>query len=87
MRHSEGKDAYIAKKALIETRRDQYVIKQAYKPPVQAMHLVHSEHYIKFPEGATFDEDGYPVPSGVSLMNPTICSIILCNYTKLKENS
>ena len=57
------------------------------KPPVQAMHLVHSEHHIELPESVTFDEDGYPVPQGVSLMNPAICSAILCNYSKLKENS
>ena len=87
VRHSEGKDAYIAKKALIETRKDQYVIKQALKPPVQASHLVHSEHHIEFAEEVSFDEEGYPVASGVSLMNPTICSIILCNYSKLKERS
>lgn len=87
MRHSEGRDAFIAKKALIETRKDQYVIKQAMKPPVQASHLVHSEHHIEFPEEISFDEEGYPVATGVSLMNPTICSIILCNYSKLKERS
>ncbi len=87
VRQSEGRDTYIAKKALIETRKDQYVIKQAYKPPVQAMHLVHSEHYTTLPEEISWDEDGYPVPSGVSLMDPNICSIILCNYSKLKERS
>jgi len=87
VRHSEGRDAFIAKKALIETRKDQYVIKQAFKPPVQAMHLVHSEHHIELPESAEFDDEGYPIPHGVSLMNPVICSTILCNYVKLKENS
>lgn len=87
VRKSEGRDAYIAKKALIETRKDQYVIKQAYKPPVQAMHLVHSEHYTELPEGVEWDEEGYPQPTGVSLMDPNICSIILCNYSKLKERA
>lgn len=86
-RKSEGRDIYIAKKALIESRKDQYVIKQAFKPPVQTMHLVHSNHYTEFSESVTFDEEGYPVPHGISLLNPTICSIILCNYSKLKENA
>jgi hypothetical protein len=29
-------------------------------------------------------EDGYAVPEGVSLMDPKVCSAILCNYSKLK---
>lgn len=49
VKHSEGRDTFIAKKALIESRKDQYVIKQCRKPPVQAMHLVHSEHHIELP--------------------------------------
>jgi hypothetical protein len=28
-----------------------------------------------------FDKDGYPIPEGVSLMNPEVCSAILCNYS------
>ena len=50
VKETEGVDAFIAKKALIETRKDQYVIKQHRKQPVQSMHLVHSEHYLTFPE-------------------------------------
>lgn len=50
VKETEGIDKYIAKKALIETRKDQYVIKQCGKPVVQSMHLVHSEHYLKFSE-------------------------------------
>ena len=35
----------------------------------------------------TFDENGYPIPEGISLLNPEICSAILCNYAYLKANS
>jgi len=45
----EGRDAFLAKKALIESRKDQYVIKQHRKPPVQSMHLIHSEHRVELP--------------------------------------
>jgi hypothetical protein len=31
-----------------------------------------------------FDEDGYPIPKGVSLMDPKVCEAILCNYSRLK---
>ena len=34
-----------------------------------------------------FDKDGYPLPAGVSLMSPAVCSAILCNYSKLKQDS
>ena len=84
---STGKDAYIAKKALIETRKDQYVIKNAFRQPVQASFTVHSVHNINLDDSVAVDEDGNCVPSGVSLLNPKICSTILCNYSKLIENS
>jgi len=34
-----------------------------------------------------FDEKGYPIFSGISLTNPKVCSAILCNYSKLKQDS
>ncbi len=86
LKRCEGRDAYIAKTAQIEARKDQYVIKQHRKPPVQAMHLVHSEHYITLPDETWIDEDDNVVAEGVTLTNPLVCSIILCNYSKLRQN-
>mgnify|MGYP007025973819 FL=1 len=34
-----------------------------------------------------FDDDGYPIPDGVSLLDPKVCSAILCNYSRLKQDS
>jgi hypothetical protein len=34
-----------------------------------------------------FDEDGYPIPEGISLLDPAVCSAILCNYCRLKQDS
>ena len=87
VRHTEGRDTFLSKKALIESRKDQYIIKQHRKPPVQSMHLVHSEHKIELPWKDTFDEDGNVNKEGFSLVNPKICSAILVNYSKLRENS
>lgn len=84
---STGNNARIAKRAKIEACRDQYVIKNACKPPVQSMHLVRSEHHIKMDEEVTFDANGYPVGHGISLLRPEINSIILCNYSKLREGA
>ena len=86
---TEGKDAFIIKKALIEMRKDQYVIKNAYRRPIVPNKLTRSTHVIMLPdETSSFDdEDGYPIPKGVSLLDPVVCSAILCNYSRLKEDS
>lgn len=81
-----GRDAYIAKHTLIELRKDQYIIKNAYRKPVQIMHSPNT----KFGKNLPCEEkivDGEVVYSGVSLMDPNVCSVILCNYSHLKEES
>ena len=88
LKNSEGKDAYTIKKALIEMRKEQYIIKNAYKRPFIPNKLIRSKAILNFQDTThEFNEKGYPIPEGVSLLNPEICSIILCNYSKLKENS
>ena len=82
-----GKEAFIAKKALIETRKDQYVIKNAFKKPITITSTVHSRHWIPLESKEGVDEEGNVWYEGVSLMDPRICSAILCNYSKLKEDS
>ena len=85
---TEGKDAFVIKKALIEMRKDQYVIKNTYRRPIVPNKLTRSTHVIMLPdETSSFDEEGYPIPKGVSLLNPVVCSAILCNYSRLKEDS
>ena len=85
---TEGKDAFVIKKALIEMRKDQYVIKNAYRRPTVPNKLTRSTHVIMLPdETSSFDEEGYPIPKGISLLNPVVCSAILCNYSRLKEDS
>ena len=86
---TEGKDAFVIKKALIEMRKDQYVIKNAYRRPIVPNKLTRSTHVTMLPdETSSFDdEDGYPIPKGVSLLDPVVCSAILCNYSRLKEDS
>lgn len=88
LKTAEGKDKFIIKKALIEMRKDQYVIKNAYRKPIISSKLTHSTYYIHLDdETNSFDADGYPIPEGVSLMDPAVCEAILCNYSKLKQDS
>lgn len=84
----EGKDRFIIKKALIEMRKDQYIIKNSYRNPIIFNKLTRSTHYIELNnETKSFDEDGYPIPEGVSLINPKVCEAVLCHYSKLKQDS
>ena len=85
---TEGKDAFIIKKALIEMRKDQYLIKNAYRKPIIPTKLTRSKYTLKMEDNTNkFDEDGYPIPEGITLLDPSICSAILCNYSKLKQDS
>lgn len=85
---AQGKDAYLIKKALIEMRKDQYIIKNAYRRPIVPTKLIKSTSKIPLIDKThRFDEDGYPIPEGVTLLNPLVCSAILCNYSKLKQDS
>lgn len=84
---TEGKNAYVIKKALIEMRKDQYIIKNAYRKPIVPNKLVRSKSWIKLDDSYSFDEEGYVIPHGVSLCDPKVCSAILCNYSRLKQDS
>ena len=82
----EGKEAFMIKKAIIEMRKDQYLIKDAYRKPIIPKKITHSKYEIKLDDNTYLGEDGYPIPEGVSLLNPVICSTILCNYSKFKNS-
>lgn len=87
---TSGHLAYVMKSALIEMRKDQYVIKNAYRKPIQLMAASRPKaRYSPILEDTTaeFDSHMKPVPSGVSLLNPKTCSYILCHYAKLKDYS
>ena len=85
---TEGRDAFIIKKALIEMRKDQYIIKNAYRKPIVPTKLIRSRNFIPLEDKThAFDDDGYPISEGVTLLDPKCCSAILCNYSKLKQDS
>lgn len=86
-RASGTRDAYIIKKALIEMRKEQYIIKQAYQKPILPNKIT---HLIKTPiqlEDTSYLDGQEIVVQGVSLMSPAVTSAILCNYSRLKEDS
>lgn len=95
LKRTSGKDAYIIKKALIEMRKEQYLIKQAYQKPIIFKKIQHRSSFgIKLDDLSEMWQVGESpssvdeiVPKGCSMMDPNIVSAILCNYSRLKEDS
>lgn len=88
LKAASGRPAYTIKKALIEMRKDQYVIKQAFQKPIVFNKLTRSAApSIKLEDTSWIDEKGEIHIEGVSLMCQATISAILCNYSKLKQDS
>ena len=88
LKKASGKEAFIIKTAIKEMSKDQYIIKNAYRKPIGVMSGINSHYYPELPDlTENFNDKGFPVPEGVSLLNPKVVSFILCNYSKLKQDS
>lgn len=81
------KQAYMMKKALIEMRKDQYIIKQAYQKPIIPCKLTRSVRTHIPLDDQSYLNGQEVVVKGISLMDANVVSAILCNYPKLKEDS
>ena len=85
---AKGKQKFLLTKQLIEMRQDQYVLKGAYKPPITMTRITKNTNQIDLSEQITINENGDPVNNClISLFNPQHICGILCNYSKLKEDS
>jgi hypothetical protein len=88
LKTARGREAFIIKKALIELRKDQYIIKNAFRQPVELSQITRSKSYIKLEDKThEFDANGMPIVEGISLMDYKVISAILCNYSQLKQGS
>ena len=83
LKTTSGKEAYIIKKTIIDLRKDQYIIKNAYRKPVVTMHATHATNWVPLVYSEEIKDNKIEY-SGVSLLNPKVCSEVLCNYSKLK---
>lgn len=85
---AKGKKKFLLKKQLIEMRQDQYVIKNFYHQPIYCINGVKNFSKINFNEKITIDEDGNVHSNGlISLFDAKHISALLCNYSRLKEDS
>lgn len=82
-----GRRKALLTKHLIEMRKDQYVIKNAFKQPVVVTKVIRNfGKKLHLNENITINENGEPESDGlISLFNPTHISCLLCNYTNLKK--
>lgn len=83
----EGKDAYTIKKMLIDLRKDQYIIKNAFRQPVQCGFSLSSKPIRHLDENTYLSANGEVIAEGVNFCNPKIITEILANYSHLKEDS
>ena len=85
---ANGKKKFLLKKQLIEMRKDQYVIKGCYHQPMYCVNGIKNFSSLDLSENIIVTEDGKVESDGlISLFNPKHISAILCNYSKLKEDS
>lgn len=83
-----GKEAYQLKKQIIELRQDQYVIKNTYRRPIYCLKTIKSLGKLELNEKIYLDEQGeIKVDGFLSLLNPDHVSLLLCNYSKIKEDT
>ena len=89
LKNAEGRDRYIIKSALIDARKEQYAIRMSRKPPIHG-----NTNPVRVPTKPitlngfiTFDENGYCVPHGISLIDPKVVSALLCNYQYYKSHA
>lgn len=87
LRKTSGRDAFIIKKALIEMRKDQYIIKQAYRRPIKFNKISNRGSKPTALDDHSKYANGELTVSGVSLMDPLVIQAILQNYSKLKQDS
>lgn len=82
-----GRDAYLIKRMLIDLRKDQYVIKNAYRLPVQNGFSLNGKPIMHLQENTYLSANGEIIAEGINFCNPKIITEILANYSHLKEDS
>lgn len=89
LKRASGRDVYIIKKALIEMRKDQYLIKQAYQRPIVPQKVFGTSYsYIPLEDASYLDSSsGAVIVKGISFMDIKVVRALLAEYSKIKEDS
>lgn len=88
-KNAVGKNKYLLKKQIIELRQQQYIIKNAFNQPVRLQKNSFAIDNVQYDEKLYItEEDDVAAESGyLTLTNPQHISLLLCNYSNLKEDS
>ena len=85
---ARGKRALNLRKQLIAMRKDQYVLRSAYRKPIYLMNLKKSISTIDLSEQIYMDAEGEVHSTGIiNLYDPKHISLLLCHYSQLKQDS
>ena len=83
-----GRRRLLLGKQLIQMREDQYVLKSAYRKPIKMMNIKKTYSFLDLSEKVYIDEQGLPASTGyINLFTPAHISLLLCNYSRIKEES
>ena len=81
-----GKRKYLLKKQVIEMRKDQYILKNSYRAPMNITPTPCKFNRLDLEEERWIDENNEPQSKGlITFFNPKHISAILCNYEGLKN--
>lgn len=82
-----GRRKYQLKRQIIEMQQDQYELKKSYKQPIYLMNITKSASRLNLDEKIIYDTEKNSVisTSMINLYNPDHISLLLCNYSNLKE--
>lgn len=81
---AQGKDSYTAKKAVIDLRKDQYILKNAYLQPIASTKLTRAHNFQLFPDNIKII-NGEITEKKSTLLDPDFIEFLLCHYSALKE--
>ena len=85
---AKGKRRSQLMRQLIEMRKDQYVIRNAYVKPIFFMNATKQSHRVKFWEKITIQPDGeLKIEGTFSFLRPEDISHLLKNYSRIKQDS
>ena len=82
-----GKQKFLLKKAIIEQRKQQYVLKGSYYQPITATNITRGINSVSLDEKIQLTADGGLDITGFSFLNPDHVSAALCSYSRIKEES
>lgn len=84
-----GRRRYQLKKQIIEMQQDQYELKRSFRQPIYLMNITKSVTRMNLAEDVTYDADKNSAESSaiINLFNPSHISLLLCNYSNIKEES